>query len=415
MASRRVVITGLGGATPIGTGVGEIWANACAGRSGIGPITLFDVSNHLCRIAGEVKGFEPGRYMPRKHLKRMDDFARYAVGAAVMAVEDAQLPIGPENDRRVGVLLGNNNGGARTIFKTVTDYNAEGPGSVSPFYITAITTNMASAQVAIRLQARGPNFSIGNACASGLNAVGEAWRYVREGTCDAILAGGTDALIDPTEIAGFANSRAISLRWNDDPERASRPFDRDRDGFALSEGSAMLVVEDLEHAQARGARIYAEIVGYATGSEAFHIAAPLPDGIGVAACMQAAMASAGVAPEEVQVVSAHATSTPRGDLNETQGLKRAFGAHAERLAVTAPKSMTGHLIGGSGALEVLLTAKTVETGIVTPTINLDHPDPDCDLDYVPHTSRQMDVRYALTNSFGFGGANASMLIKRWEH
>jgi 3-oxoacyl-[acyl-carrier-protein] synthase II len=413
MSAPRVVITGLGGVTPIGIGADTIWESACAGRSGVGPITLFDAANQLCRIAGEVRGFEPGRYMPAKHLKRMDDFARYAVAASVMAVDDAALPITADNARRIGVLLGNNNGGARTIFRTVTAFNQGGPSNVSPFYITAITTNMGSAQVAIRLQVRGPNFTIGNACASGLNAIGEAWRYVREGTCDAVIAGGADALIDPTEVAGFANSRAVTLR-NDEPERASRPFDRDRDGFVLSEGAAMLIVESLAHAQARGARIYAEIVGYATGSEAFHIAAPLPDGIGVAACMQAALESADIRATDVQYVNAHATSTPLGDVNETQGLKLAFGAHAEHLAVSATKSMTGHLIGASGALETLVTAKTLETGIITPTINLDHPDEGCDLDYVPHTARRADVRYAMTNSFGFGGANASLVLRRWE-
>ncbi|TMA82476.1 MAG: beta-ketoacyl-ACP synthase II [Deltaproteobacteria bacterium] len=414
MRAPRVVITGLGGVTPIGIGAAAIWESACAGRSGIGPITVFDATNQLCRIAGEVRGFEPGRYMPPKHLKRMDDFARYAVAASVMAVEDAALPITQDNSRRIGVLLGNNNGGARTIFRTVTGFNQGGPSSVSPFYITAITTNMGSSQVAIRLQVRGPNFTIGNACASGLNAVGEAWRYVREGTCDAVIAGGTDALIDPTEVAGFANSRAVTLR-NDEPERASRPFDRDRDGFVLSEGAAMLIVESLAHAQARGApHIYAEIVGYATGSEAFHIAAPLPDGIGVAACMQAALESADIRAEDVQYVNAHATSTPLGDVNESQGIKLAFGAHAARVAVSATKSMTGHLIGASGALETLVTAKTLETGIITPTINLDHPDEGCDLDYVPHTARRADVRYAVTNSFGFGGANASLVLRRWE-
>jgi len=413
MTPPRVVITGMGAVTPIGVGMDAVWESACAGRSGIGPITIFDASNQECRIAGEVRGFEPARYMPQKHLKRMDDFARYAVAASVMAVEDAQLPITPENSLRIGVLLGNNNGGARTIFRTVTGFNADGPGSVSPFYITAITTNMGSAQVAIRLQVRGPNFTIGNACASGLNAIGEAWRYVRDGVCDAVLAGGTDALIDPTEIAGFANSRAVTAR-NDDPERASRPFDRDRDGFVLSEGAAIAVVESLDHARARGASIYAEITGYATGSEAFHIAAPLPDGIGVAACMQAALASANLPPEAIDYINAHATSTPIGDINETQGIKRVFGAHASKLAVSATKSMTGHLIGASGALEALITAKTLATGIITPTINLDHPDVECDLDYVPHVARRAEVRTALTNSFGFGGANAALVLRRWE-
>jgi 3-oxoacyl-[acyl-carrier-protein] synthase II len=410
---KRVVITGLGGVSPIGIGAEAIWENALAGKSGIGPITYFDVSKQKCRIAGEVRGFEPGKYMPPKHLKRMDDFARYAVAASVMAVDDAKLPITPENSLRIGVLLGNNNGGARTIFKTVTNYNLEGPDSVSPFYITAITTSLGAGQIAIRLQVRGPNFTIGNACASGLNGVGEAWRYVREGTCDAVIAGGCDALIDPTEIAGFSNSRAVSFR-NDEPEKASRPFDKDRDGFVLSEGAAMLIVESLEHAQARGAKIYAEIIGYATGSEAFHIAAPLPDGIGAAACMSAAIQSAGIHPDEVDYVNAHATSTPLGDVNETQGIKSVFGKHAYELAVSATKSMTGHLIGASGALEALIVAKTLETGVITPTINLDDPDPQCDLDYVPHEARRRDVRIAVSNSFGFGGANASLVLKRFE-
>jgi 3-oxoacyl-[acyl-carrier-protein] synthase II len=410
---RRVVITGLGGVTPIGIGADEIWANAVAGRSGIGPITMFDVSRQRCRIAGEVRGFDAARFMPAKHLKRMDDFARYAVAAAVMAVDDAGLPISQENSQRIGVMLGNNNGGARTIFRAVTQFNAEGPDAVSPFYITAITTSLGAGQVAIRLGVRGPNFTIGNACASGLNGIGEAWRYIREGECDAVLAGGTDALIDPTEIAGFANSRAVSLR-NDEPERASRPFDRDRDGFVLSEGSAMLVVEDLDHARARGAKVYAEILGYATRSEAFHIAAPLPDGIGASATMQAAMARAGIGPDDIDYVNAHATSTPLGDVNETQGIKRALGARAYRVPVSATKSMTGHLIGASGALEALVVVKTLQTGIVTPTINLDHPDPECDLDYVPHESRRADVRTAITNSFGFGGANASVVLRRWD-
>ena len=409
---RRVVITGLGGVTPIGIGVEAIWAAACAGRSGIGPITLFDVSGQKCRIAGQVKGFVPERWMPAKHLRRMDDFARYAVAAAVMAVEDAALPLDEAQGRRIGVMLGSNNGGARTIFNTMMKYAAEGPASVSPFYITAITTSLGAGQVAIRLGARGPNFTIGNACASGLNGVGEAWRYVRDGTCDAVLAGGTDALIDPTELAGFAASRSVSCR-NDEPARASRPFDRRRDGFVLSEGAAMCVVEELEHARARGARIYAEVLGYATGNEAFHIAAPLPEGIGVAACMEAALASAGIRPEEIDTVNAQATSTRAGDVNETQGIKRVFGAHAQRLAITAPKSMTGHLIGASGALEVLLSAKTLETGVITPTINLDDPDPECDLDYVPHVARRAAVRTVLTNSFGFGGANASLVLRQY--
>lgn len=411
---RRVVVTGLGGVTPVGIGVEAIWASAMAGRSGIGPITLFDVSNQRCRIAGEVRGFAPERWMPAKHLKRMDDFARYAVAASVMAVEDARLEITAENSRRIGVLLGNNNGGARTIFRTVTAFNAEGPDAVSPFYITAITTSLGAGQVAIRLGVRGPNFTIGNACASGLNAVGEAWRYVREGTADVILAGGSDALIDPSEIAGFANSRAITCSFNDAPERASRPFDRDRDGFVLSEGAVMLVVEALEHALAREARIYAEIVGYATGSEAFHIAAPLPNGLGAAACMQAALESAGLRPEDIDHINAHATSTPVGDVNETQGIKAVFGERAYRIPISATKSMTGHLIGASGALEALYVVKALETQTAPPTINLDHPDPECDLDYVPHLPRRVAMRHALTNSFGFGGANASAVFRRWE-
>jgi len=413
MDKPRVVITGMGGVTPIGIGVEAIWESAIAGRSGIGPITIWDASKQLCRIAGEVHDFDPAQYMQAKHVRRMDDFSRYAVASAVMAVEDAKLVIEPEQARRIGVLLGNNCGGARTIFKTVGGFHAEGPGSVSPFYITAITSNMASAQVALRLQVRGPNFTIGNACASGVNAIGEAWRYLRDGTCDVMLAGGTDALIDPTEIAGFANSRAVTLQ-NDEPEKASRPFDKHRDGFVLSEGGVVMVVETLDHAEARGAKIYAEIVGYATGSEAFHIAAPLPDGVGVAACMSAALESAGVAPEQIDYINAHATSTPIGDSNETKGIKLTFGDHAYRIPISGSKSMTGHLIGASGSLEAMLTALTLQTGTITPTINLNHPDPECDLDYVPHTARTGEPQLALTNSFGFGGANASMVLRRWN-
>jgi 3-oxoacyl-[acyl-carrier-protein] synthase II len=411
---KRVVITGMGGVTPVGIGADAIWDNVVNGRSGIGPITLFDVAKQKCRIAGEVKGFDPAAYMPAKHLKRMDDFARYAVAASVMAVHDAGLEITLQNSRRIGVLLGNNNGGARTIFKTVTGFNAEGPDWVSPFYITAITTSLGAGQVAIRLGVRGPNFTIGNACASGLNAVGEAWRYIREGTADVILAGGTDALIDPTEVAGFANSRAVTCKFNDAPEKASRPFDRDRDGFVLSEGAAILVVESLEHAQARGAKIYAEVVGYCTGSEAFHIATPLPGGVGAAATMQGALESAGLRPEDIDHINAHATSTPAGDVNETQGIKTVFGDRAGKIPVSATKSMHGHLIGASGALEVLIVAKALQAQTVPPTINLDAPDPECDLDYVPHTARKHAMQYALTNSFGFGGANASGILKRWE-
>ena len=411
---RRIVVTGLGGVTPVGIGVDAIWESALAGRSGIGPITIFDASNQRCRIAGEVRGFRPERWMPPKHLKRMDDFAKYAVAASVLAVEDAGLEITLESSRRIGVLLGNNNGGARTIFKTVTAFNAEGPDAVSPFYITAITTSLGAGQIAIRLGVRGPNFTIGNACASGLNAVGEAWRYLREGTVDVVLAGGSDALIDPSEVAGFANSRAVTCSFNDAPERASRPFDRDRDGFVLSEGAVMLVVEALEHARARGARIYAEVVGYATGSEAFHIAAPLPNGVGAAACMQAALASAGLGPGDIDHINAHATSTPVGDVNETQGIKTVFGERAYRIPISATKSMTGHLIGASGALEALFVVKALETQTVPPTINLDHPDPECDLDYVPHVARRVELRHVLTNSFGFGGANAAGVFRRWD-
>jgi len=261
---------------------------------------------------------------------------------------------------------------------------------------------------------RGPNFTIGNACASGLNAVGEAWRYLREGTVDVVLAGGSDALIDPSEVAGFANSRAVTCSFNDAPERASRPFDRDRDGFVLSEGAVMLVVEALEHARARGARIYAEVVGYATGSEAFHIAAPLPNGVGAAACMQTALASAGLGPGDIDHINAHATSTPVGDVNETQGIKTVFGERAYRIPISATKSMTGHLIGASGALEALFVVKALETQTVPPTINLDHPDPECDLDYVPHVARRVELRHVLTNSFGFGGANAAGVFRRWD-
>jgi 3-oxoacyl-[acyl-carrier-protein] synthase II len=311
------------------------------------------------------------------------------------------------------VMLGNNNWGARTIFRTVTQYNAEGPDSVSPFYITAITTSLGAGQVAIRLGVRGPNFTIGNACVSGLNGVGEAWRYIREGTCDAVLAGGTDALIDPTEIAGFSNSRAVSMR-NDEPERASRPFDRDRDGFVLSDGGGAVLLEELEHAKRRGANIYAELIGFGMSGDAHHITAPPEDGEGARLAMANALRDASLDASAVQHINAHATSTPLGDKAETVAMKRAFGEHAKKLAVSSTKSMTGHLLGAAGVVEAIFSILAIRDNVAPPTINYVTPDPDCDLDYVPNSARRMPIDIALSNSFGFGGTNGSLIFKRFS-
>jgi len=410
---QRVVVTGLGAVSPLGCGTEANWTALLAGRSGIGPITAFDSTSFPVRIAGEVRDFDPSAYIEKKELKRVDRFAQLAIAAAQMAVDDAGLQVAPDEAPRVGVVVGVGMGGIATIEETVQTYLKEGLRRVSPFFIPRLIANMAPGHIAIRFGCLGVNYTPTSACASGGQAVGEAFRLIRYGEQDAVITGGAEAAVTPLGIGGFAVMRAMSTQ-NDTPERASRPFDRDRDGFVLSEGAGILIVESLSRAQARGARIYCELVGYGANGDAFHITTPAPEGRGAAECMRLALASGDIDPLAVDYINAHGTSTPYNDVNETQAIKSVFGEHAARIAVSSTKSMTGHLLGGAGGVEAIYTALTLHHGWIPPTINYDHPDPECDLDYVPNTARRAQVRVALSNSFGFGGANACVAFRRWE-
>src|SRR5215470_17474270 len=410
---QRVVVTGLGAVSPLGCGTEANWTALLAGRSGIGPITAFDSTSFPVRIAGEVRDFDPSAYIEKKELKRVDRFAQLAIAAAQMAVDDAGLQVAPDEAPRVGVVVGVGMGGIATIEETVQTYLKEGLRRVSPFFIPRLIANMAPGHIAIRFGCLGVNYTPTSACASGGQAVGEAFRLIRYGEQDAVITGGAEAAVTPLGIGGFAVMRAMSTQ-NDTPERASRPFDRYRDGFVLSEGAGILIVESLSRAQARGARIYCELVGYGANGDAFHITTPAPEGRGAAECMRLALASGDIDPLAVDYINAHGTSTPYNDVNETQAIKSVFGEHAARIAVSSTKSMTGHLLGGAGGVEAIYTALTLHHGWIPPTINYDHPDPECDLDYVPNTARRAQVRVALSNSFGFGGANACVAFRRWE-
>lgn len=407
---RRVVVTGLGLVTPLGNDVAQNWQKLVAGRSGIGPISRFDATAQPVRIAGEVRDFDVAAYMDKKDIKKMDPFAHYAVAAAQMAVGDARLTIEPAHADRVGVVLGVGMGGIATIEEYHGCFIESGLKKVTPFFIPRLIANMAPAQIAMRLGAKGVNYAITSACASGGHAIGEAYRSIRFGFQDVILAGGAEAAVTPMGVGGFAVMRALSTR-NDEPERASRPFDRDRDGFVIAEGAGVLVLESLDHARRRDARIYAEIAGYGANADAYHITTPAPDGEGAARCMRLALEDADTEPAEVTYINAHGTSTPYNDVNETQAIKRVFGEHAGRLAVSSTKSMTGHLLGAAGAVEAAYTVLTIFHGVVPPTTNYEHADPDCDLDYVPNQARTTPVRVALSNSFGFGGANVSLAFR----
>ena len=409
--NRRVVITGLGLVTPLGIGVDETWTALCKGQSGISEITRFDASGFDTRIAGEVKNFHPKDFLSKKEAKRTQLFIAYAVAASRMALEDSGLTIDKTNENRVGVLTGCGLGGLQLLEKTTVVLQKKGPQRVTPFYIPMIIGNMAPGMISIYLGAKGPNSSIATACASGTHAVGDAFRIIKRGEADAMITGGVESVITPTCIAGFNAMKALSTR-NDDPERASRPFDRDRDGFVIAEGCGILVLETLDSALERGARIYAEICGYGMSGDGFHIAAPAPDGEGAARCMAAALADAQMTGDEIDYINAHGTSTQLNDVYETQAIKSVFNEKASSLAVSSTKSMTGHLLGGAGGIETVFTALTISEGIIPPTINLDHPDEECDLDYVPNTARKMDVKTAMTNSFGFGGTNATLILKK---
>ena len=408
-----MVVTGFGLVTPLGTGVEKNWDALMAGCSGIGPITRFNASDFPSRIAGEVRDFVAEDFIERRELKKMDPFIQYAMAAAQMAMEASALSIAEENADRVGVILGVGMGGIHSIEQFHTLFLESGLRKVSPFFVAKVIANLAPGQVAIRYGARGVNFAPASACASGATAIGEAFRYVRDGYQDAILAGGSEAALCGLGVGGFIAMRALSTR-NDEPARASRPFDRGRDGFVVAEGAGVLVLEELEHALARGAPIRGEVVGYGANADAFHITAPAPGGEGAMRCMQQALADACCAPEEVDYVNAHGTSTPYNDASETEAIRRVFGAHADRLAVSATKSMTGHTLGAAGAIEAAYTALALERGVLPPTINYEEPDPACDLDYVPNVARATTARVALSNSFGFGGANACLLFRRWE-
>jgi len=410
---RRVVVTGLGAVTPVGNDVATFWQALVEGRSGIGPITQFDPSEFPCRIAGEVKGFEPGDYMDRKTARRMARFSQFMVAAAAQAIADAGLDLERVDRDRAGVLIGNGGGGypdiqagARTVFE-------KGGMRLDPLYFPRTLGNMAAAQVAMIFGLRGYNGTIVTACAAGTQAIGESLEMIRAGRADLIISGGCEAGICELGLAGFSVMRALSTR-NEEPEKASRPFDAQRDGFVPCEGAGALVLESEEHALRRGARIYAELAGFGCTSDAFHVVAPPEDGEGAARAMAEALADAGVAPEEVDYINAHATGTPLGDTAETNAIKRVFGEHAYRVAISATKSMIGHGLGASGGMETVAVVKTIETGIIHPTINYEYPDPACDLDYVPNVARRAEVRVALKNSFGFGGQNSCLVLRRYE-
>ena len=411
--TRRVVVTGMGTVSPLGNDLATTWDAMVAGRSGVGPITRFDASGYKTRIAAELKGFDPRDHFSAKEVRRLDRFIQYALVAAREAVRDAGLVLDDGQGERAAVIIGSGVGGIGTITEQTRLLERRGPNRVSPFLIPMILVDTAAGLVAIEFGITGPNMAVISACATGCNSVGEAFEMIRRGVVDVAVCGGTEAGIVPIAVAGFNVMGAISQR-NDEPERASRPFDRDRDGFVLGEGAALLILEEMERAQARGAVMHAELVGYGSTCDAFHIAAPKQDGAGAAACMQQALASAGLAPEEIDYINAHGTSTRLNDVIETRAIKTVFGAHASRLMVSSTKSMTGHLLGAAGGLEAVVCVKALESGIVPPTINLDEPDPECDLDYVPHEAREVGITTAMSNSFGFGGHNATLIFRRIE-
>ena len=413
MVNRRVVVTGIGLVSSLGIGTEANWEALCAARSGIGTITKFDASELATRIAGEVKGFDPLRFIEKKDVKKMDVFIQYAIAASQFAIDDAGLEITPELQPRTGVFIASGIGGFTTIEREHKALLEGGPRKISPFFIPSAIINLAAGQVSIRYGAKGPNSATCTACSASAHAIGDAYEIIRRGAADVMIAGGSEAAITPMGVGGFGALRALSTR-NDDPERASRPFDKDRDGFIVGEGSGVVILEEHERALTRGARVYAELVGYGMSADAYHITAPSEDGDGPFRVMQAALESAGVEPGQVDYINAHGTSTPHGDKVETLAITRCFGEHAKKLAVSSTKSMTGHLLGAAGGLEAGITVLAVYHRVAPPTVNLDCPGEGCDLDYVPNTKRALAIEYALSNSFGFGGTNAALLFKRYH-
>lgn len=410
---RRVVVTGVGLVTPLGTGVEKTWENICAGVSGIDLITRFDTNDFLVKIAAEVKDFDAEAFFEKKAAKHLDLFVQYGLAAARMAVEDSGVVIDESNCDRVGVITGCGMGGLPTIEVCHSVILERGPKKVTPFFIPKVIPNMPSGHISMMIGSKGPNLALTTACAAGTHAVGESYRHIKYGECDVIITGGAEAVICATGIAGFSAMKALSTR-NDDPAAASRPFDKDRDGFVMSEGSGMLVLEELEHALARGAHIYAEVSGYGLSSDAYHVAAPPEDGEGAVRCMRMALKDAGIEPAQIDYINAHGTSTPLNDRCETLAIKTVFGDHAKKLAISSTKSMTGHMLGAAGGIESVFTALGINGKIAPPTINLQEASPECDLDYIPNTARKMDIRYALSNSFGFGGTNAVIVMNRYS-
>src|SRR5215471_16035693 len=412
-APRRVAVTGIGLVSPVGIGNAANWEAILSGKNGVGPITRFDPSPFACRIAAEVKGFDPSLFIPKKEIKKMDTFIHYAMGAAHFAMEDSGLPVTDENRERIAVIVGSGIGGLPLIERTQKEFVESGSSArvISPFFITGLIVNEAAGNISIKYGLKGPNLATVTACTTGAHAVGEAYRKIQYGEADAAIAGGTESVITPLAVGGFAVMRALSTR-NDQPEKASRPWDKGRDGFVIGEGAGLVVLEEMEAAKKRGANIYCELVGYGMSGDAFHIAAPSEDGDGPARVMRNALEDAGLNPGQIDYINAHGTSTPAGDKAETVAIKLVFGDHAKKLAVSSTKSMTGHLLGAAGGLETAICALAVRDQVMPPTINYDEPDPECDLDYVPNQARRAPIQYALSNSFGFGGTNGCLIVKR---
>ncbi len=408
---RRVVVTGVGVLTPVGNTAREFWRSLLEGKSGVGPLTSFDASEFETRIAAEVKGFDPSAYISAKEQKRMENFVQFAVAAAKMAVQDSGVDLSRENVERFGVLLGSGIGSLHIIEEQHKILMEKGPGKISPFLIPMLIVNMAPGQVSISLGLKGPNSCVATACASGTHAIGDAYHIIQRGDADAMVSGGTESCITPMGIGGFCALKALSTR-NDDPKGASRPFEKDRDGFVMGEGAGVVILEEYERAKKRGARIYCEVVGYGMTGDAYHMTAPPEDGMGAAAAMRQALSRANVAPSDVNYINAHGTSTPLNDKIETLAIKRVFKDYAKKIPISSTKSMTGHLLGAAGGVEAVVCALTIQEGVIHPTVNYHHPDPECDLDYVPNTARKAKVDVALSNSFGFGGHNATLIFKR---
>ncbi len=409
--SRRVVVTGLGAICPVGLSVAESWRNIVEGKSGIGPITLFDTQSFATRFGGTVKGFDASKYMGSKDAKKMDPFIHYGLAAGIQAFEDSGVEVTEENAERIGIAVGSGIGGLPGIEKAHSMLLKGGPRKVSPFFVPSNIINMIGGHLSMRYGVTGPNFGIVTACASGTHSIGDAARIIERGDADVMIAGGAEMATCPLGIGGFSSARALSTR-NDEPEKASRPWDKERDGFVLADGAGILVLEEYEHARARGANIYAELIGFAMNGDAYHMTAPAPDGRGARRCMEIALRDAGISPSEVDYINAHGTSTPAGDLAETHAVKAAFGDYADKVAISSTKSMIGHMLGAAGGVEAVFSVLAIRDQVAPPTINLENPDPECDLDYVPNTAREMKINITLSNSFGFGGTNGTVVFRR---